>query len=118
MRIVIALAALLLFAGCAGTLDESRGKVALARPGAALSTPERCVQLSDRQWTTGMIGAGAGFAAGSAGLSTIMSSDHNVRLALALTSVGFGMIATGSTIGSQFAASSYAQECVQPAGAK
>jgi hypothetical protein len=118
MKIVFVVLAFLL-AGCAGTLDESRGKLTLgASPPAALSSPERCGQLSDRAWTTGMIGAGAGFAAGSAGLSTIMSSDHNVRLVLGLTSVGLGALGAGMTTGSLFAASSYSQECVQPKATK
>lgn len=97
---------------CVGTLDETKGRIAVGAPANA-STPDRCRSLSDGQALWGSVGAGAAVLSGASGLSTLASDDKSARLALGITSLTVGAVGAGSVFLSQARATAWSAECAK-----
>lgn len=98
--------------GCVGTLDETKGKLAVGSP-VQSSSPERCQSLSDGQATWGAVGAGSAVLSGASGLSTIAVDSKDTRLVLGLTSLTVGAVGAGAVFLSQSKATSWSAECAK-----
>lgn len=113
MRSFVLSVFLILFTGCAGSLEtarlESVGGVRLARK----ADVDRCEQLDDRRvWAFGTAET-AGVLGGVAGLGTVVTDDEQLRTGLQVGAIAAAGVAAGATVVGVMTDQSWARECTQ-----
>lgn len=102
--------------GCAGTFDEARIAGVNGRkssPPVAVSPPDRCQSLSERQyWFTGTSVLSGAIGASAAGITLPVKND-TVDTALIITSATAGVVAAGTGWFGAQAGADYVRECAQ-----
>lgn len=112
MKIFAVLLALLLLSSCAGSFEEARSSHAAAVSFRAAAVEDHCQSLDTAHRTWDAIAKTAGFLSGGSGLAEIpFGTDKDLRLGLAIGTVGMASVAVFAEVESQGFSSSWAKEC-------
>ncbi len=74
---------------------------------------QTCIDIDDEYITWGGIAAGAGFLAGSGGITAALANDQAPRLAVGMASLGVGLASVMSSWFSNQYAAEYAAACTR-----
>ena len=117
MKNLLALVALTLSTGCAGSLEQARSGPPSGPLLAASSDQSRddarCTELDDRRTFWGAVSVGATALGGGAGLSTIPVENRDLQIGLASGVVVSAAIAATAMYIERSSTESWTQECAQ-----
>ena len=100
----------LLFSGCAGSFNESKGSLKLGAP----PPSERCVSLDDGRRNWSAVARTSGLLAGASGLSTIPVDTQELRIGLAAGTATLAAVTVFATVQSDGLGERWAAECSAP----